>query len=120
MVTLQRQAQKISKIPSISGTGLGCFLSQPGASRKKAYMEHRVLTRSKHGLVSGTLRGMANYYHLNLNGLQLVFLIAALFGFGLVIYLVLWMSIPAYSKRQTLLQAAQASYQKAVGSYSQH
>ena len=55
---------------------------------------------------------MANYYHLNLNGLQLVFLIAAFLGFGFVIYLVLWMSIHAYSKREELLQAAQARYQK--------
>lgn len=83
-------------------------------------MEHRVLTRSKHGLVSGTLRGMANYYHLNLNGLQLVFLIAAFLGFGFVIYLVLWMSIHAYSKREELLQAAQARYQKTEDGYSQH
>ncbi|MDY6929875.1 MAG: PspC domain-containing protein [Pseudomonadota bacterium] len=83
-------------------------------------MEHRVLTRSKHGLVSGTLRGMANYYHLNLNGLQLVFLIAAIFGFGFVIYLVLWMSIPAYSKREKLLREAQARYQKAENGYSPH
>lgn len=81
-------------------------------------MENSVLTRSKHGLVSGTLRGMASYYHLNLNGLQLVFLIAALFGFGFVIYLVLWLSIPAYSKRGELLQAAQARYQKAEDGYS--
>lgn len=83
-------------------------------------MEHRVLTRSKHGLVSGTLRGMANYYHLNFNGLQLVFLIAAFLGFGFVIYLVLWMSIPAYSKREELLQAAQARSQKTEDGYSQH
>lgn len=83
-------------------------------------MEHRVLTRSKHGLVSGTLRGMANYYHLNLNGLQLVFLIAAIFGFGFVIYLVLWMSIPAYSKREKLLREAQARYQKAENGCSPH
>lgn len=67
-----------------------------------------VLTKSKHGLVSGTLRGMASYYHLNLNGLQLVFLIAAFFGIGFVFYAVLWLSIPGYTRREALLQKARA------------
>lgn len=63
----------------------------------------KVLTRSKHGLVSGTLRGLADYYSFNLNGLQFVFLIAAFFGIGFVLYFVLWVSIPSYSKRAGLL-----------------
>lgn len=65
--------------------------------------EIKVLTKAKHGLVSGTLRGLADYYHLNLNGLQFVFLVAALFGFGIVLYFVLWISIPSYSQREVLL-----------------
>lgn len=65
--------------------------------------ETKVLTRSKHGLLSGTLRGFADYYNLNLGGLQLVFIILAFTGFGLILYLVLWMSIPSYSKREELL-----------------
>ncbi|WP_350226569.1 PspC domain-containing protein [Thalassotalea piscium] len=63
----------------------------------------KVLTRSKHGLVSGTLRGLAQYYNLNLNGLQFVFLIMAFFGVGIILYFVLWISIPSYSKRDFLL-----------------
>ena len=51
---------------------------------------------------------MASYYHLNLNGLQLVFLIAAFFGIGFVFYAVLWLSIPSYTRREALLQKARA------------
>ncbi|WP_372870864.1 PspC domain-containing protein [Shewanella sp.] len=68
----------------------------------------KVLTKSKHGLVSGTLRGLADYYGLNLNGLQFVFLIAAFFGVGLVLYFVLWISIPSYSQRAILLNDLQS------------
>jgi len=68
----------------------------------------KVLTKSKHGLVSGTLRGLADYYHLNLNGLQFVFLIAALFGVGIVLYFVLWISLPSYSQRSVLLSDLQS------------
>jgi phage shock protein PspC (stress-responsive transcriptional regulator) len=63
----------------------------------------KVLTKSKHGLVSGTLRGFADYYGLNLNRLQFVFLLAALFGVGFVLYFALWISIPNYSQKETLL-----------------
>jgi phage shock protein PspC (stress-responsive transcriptional regulator) len=63
----------------------------------------KVLTKSKHGLVSGTLRGFANYYDLNLNGLQFVFVIAAFFGIGFVAYFMLWLSIPNYKHREVLL-----------------
>jgi len=65
--------------------------------------ESKVLTKSKHGLVSGTLRGLADYYNLNLNGLQFVFLIAGFFGVGVILYFVLWISIPNYSQREVLL-----------------
>lgn len=68
----------------------------------------KVLTKSKHGLISGTLRGLADYYSLNLNGLQFVFLIAAFFGVGLVLYFVLWISIPSYSHRDVLLKELQS------------
>ena len=68
----------------------------------------KVLTKSKHGLVSGTLRGLADYYSLNLNGLQFVFLIAAFFGVGLILYFVLWISIPNYSQRDILLNELQS------------
>ncbi|WP_157813541.1 PspC domain-containing protein [Pseudoalteromonas spongiae] len=64
----------------------------------------KVLTRAKHGSVTGTLRGLADYYCLNLNGLQFVFLIAALFGVGFLIYFALWLSIPSYSQRAVFLQ----------------
>lgn len=67
--------------------------------------EKRVLTRTKHGLITGTLRGLAEYYGLNLNGLQFVFLIAAFCGVGLVLYFVLWVSIPSYSQREKLIES---------------
>ena len=70
--------------------------------------DSKVLTKSKHGLVSGTLRGLADYYSLNLNGLQLVFIIAVFFGIGLVLYFVLWISIPSYSQKEALLNELQS------------
>lgn len=63
----------------------------------------KVLTKSKQGLVSGTLSGLADYYSLNQHGLQFVFFIAAFFGIGLVLYFVLWISIPNYSQRAALI-----------------
>ncbi|GHF98036.1 PspC domain-containing protein [Thalassotalea marina] len=67
----------------------------------------KVLTKSKHGLVTGTLRGMADYYNLNLAGLQFVFLIAAFFGVGIILYVVLCISIPSYKDRAALLKERQ-------------
>lgn len=64
----------------------------------------RVLTRAKHGVVSGTLAGFAEYYNLNLAGLRFVFLVTLLFGgLGLIFYIVLRLSIPAYSERERLI-----------------
>lgn len=34
----------------------------------------KVLTRSKHGMITGTLRGFADYYDIELNRLQLLFI----------------------------------------------
>ena len=65
---------------------------------------NKVLTRAEHGFISGTLRGLADYYGLNLNGLQFVFLIAGFFGIGLLIYALLWVSLPSYSQREILLR----------------
>lgn len=64
----------------------------------------KVLTRTEHGVISGTLGGFADYYNLNLSGLRLVFLALALCGFlGVILYIVLRVSIPAYSEREHLL-----------------
>lgn len=62
-----------------------------------------VLTRSKNGVISGTLTGFANYYGLKRGRLQLVFLILGLFGVGFIFYFMLWISIPPYSQRKILL-----------------
>jgi len=70
--------------------------------------EQSVLTRSKHGLLTGTLRGLANYYGLSLNKLQLVFVILGFMGIGFVFYFVLWVSVPSYSQRAYLLQELRA------------
>jgi len=68
----------------------------------------KVLTKSQHGLISGTLRGLADYYGLKLNRLQLVFIISAFFGVGFVFYFILWVSLPSYTQRETLIKAKQA------------
>lgn len=70
----------------------------------------KVLTKSKHGVITGTLRGMADYYNLNLNGLQFVFLISAFFGVGFILYFVLCISIPSYAKREALLKEHKSEY----------
>lgn len=65
--------------------------------------DNKVLTRAKHGVISGTLAGFADYYNLNCSGLRFVFFILLFCGFGFIMYLVLWMSIPRYSAREKLL-----------------
>ncbi len=65
--------------------------------------EVKVLTRSKHGLISGTLSGIAEYLGISKGRLQFVFVILGLMGIGVLFYLVLWVSIPRYGLRETLL-----------------
>ena len=65
---------------------------------------HKVLTRSKHGLVSGTLSGLADHFGIRKGRLQLVFLFLAFVGIGFVFYFVLWASIPSYAQRDLLLE----------------
>jgi phage shock protein PspC (stress-responsive transcriptional regulator) len=66
----------------------------------------KVLTRSQHGMITGTLRGFADYYDIELNRLQLLFILATFFGgIGLVAYIALFFSIPSYSQREALLAA---------------
>jgi len=62
-----------------------------------------VLTKSKEGVVSGTLTGIAAHFGLRTGRLQLVFLILAFMGIGFIFYFVLWLSIPNYSQRAELL-----------------
>lgn len=67
-------------------------------------MEEKVLTRAKHGFLTGTLAGFADYYNLSVSGLKLVFIILTLCGgMGIIFYLVLRLSIPAYTERPRLL-----------------
>ncbi len=65
----------------------------------------KVLTRAKHGLISGSLSGLADYYGLSRGKLQFLFLLFFFFGFGVVLYIILWVSIPSYEQRETLLAA---------------
>ena len=64
----------------------------------------KVLTKSKHGIVSGTLSGLAKHFGIRRGRLQFVFLILGFMGIGFVFYFVLWISIPNYSQRAELLQ----------------
>lgn len=64
----------------------------------------RVLTRSNNGFISGTLKGLANYYGLRLGRLRLFFVILLFFGIGLFLYLALWACIPSYAQRDYLLE----------------
>ncbi len=66
-------------------------------------MNNKVLTRTKHGIISGTLAGFAEYYGLRKSRLRLVFFILAFTGVGVLFYFLLWISIPSYSQRETFL-----------------
>ena len=59
----------------------------------------KVLTRTKHGIISGTLGGLAEHFGFRKTRLRLLFVILALFGIGFIMYFVLWVSIPSYSQR---------------------
>jgi len=69
--------------------------------------ENRVLTRGKGSFISGTLKGLAEYYGFSLNRLQFAFLFLFFCGVGLPIYIALWISIPSYSQREKLLNNLQ-------------
>jgi phage shock protein PspC (stress-responsive transcriptional regulator) len=71
--------------------------------------DNKVLTRAKNGVFTGTLAGFADYYNLNLSGLRFVFIVLFLCGFmGLVLYIVLRLSLPAFEERAHLLAELQA------------
>ena len=63
----------------------------------------QVLTRTKHGIVSGTLGGIAEYFGIRKGRLRFVFLILGFFGIGFIFYFILWLSIPSYAQRISLL-----------------
>lgn len=63
----------------------------------------KVLTRAKHGVISGTLTGFAKHFGISRGRLQFVFCILGLFGIGIIFYLILWASIPSYAQRDYLL-----------------
>jgi len=62
-----------------------------------------VLTRAKHGVISGTLAGIAEHFGLRRGKLQFVFIILGVFGIGFLLYFILWLCIPSYSQRALLL-----------------
>jgi len=62
-----------------------------------------VLTRSKHGIISGTLSGLAKHFGISKSRLRFVFLLLAFIGIGFIFYFVLWISIPSYAQRELLL-----------------
>lgn len=65
--------------------------------------QKKVLTRTKHGVLSGTLAGFAEHFEISKSKLRFVFLVLGLFGIGLVFYFVLWLCIPSYNQRALLL-----------------
>lgn len=64
----------------------------------------KVLSKSKHGVVSGTLSGMADHFGISRGRLRFVFLVLGLMGIGFIFYFVLWISIPNYSQRAELIE----------------
>lgn len=69
----------------------------------------RVLTRARDGMITGTLKGLADYYGLKLDALRLFFTITAFFGIGVVAYFVLWVCLPSYSQRNILISSKRSS-----------
>jgi phage shock protein PspC (stress-responsive transcriptional regulator) len=64
----------------------------------------KVLSKCKHGVVSGTLSGLAEHFGISKARLRFVFLILGFMGIGFIFYFVLWLSIPNYSQRAELLE----------------
>jgi phage shock protein PspC (stress-responsive transcriptional regulator) len=64
----------------------------------------KALSKNKHGVVSGTLSGLAEHFGISKARLRFVFLILGLMGIGIIFYFVLWISIPNYSQRAELLE----------------
>jgi len=69
--------------------------------------ENKLLTRAKGSFISGTLKGLSEYYGFSINRLQFAFLFLFFCGVGLPIYIALWISIPSYSQREKLLKELQ-------------
>jgi len=69
-------------------------------------MNHKskVLSKSKHGVVSGTLSGLAEHFGISRARLRFVFAVLGCMGIGFIFYFVLWISIPNYSQRAELLE----------------
>ncbi len=63
-----------------------------------------VLSKNKHGVVSGTLSGLADHFCISKGRLRFAFLILGFMGIGCIFYFVLWLSIPNYSQRAELLE----------------
>ncbi|WP_085297509.1 PspC domain-containing protein [Cognaticolwellia mytili] len=63
---------------------------------------NKVLTKNKHGIVSGTLSGLAEHFGISKGRLRFVFFILGFMGIGFIFYFVLWISIPNYSQRAEL------------------
>jgi len=63
----------------------------------------KVLSKKKHGVISGTLSGLAEHFGISKGRLRFVFLILGFMGIGIIFYFVLWLSIPNYSQRAELL-----------------
>ncbi|NQZ22968.1 MAG: PspC domain-containing protein [Colwellia sp.] len=67
-------------------------------------LKNKVLSKNKHGVVSGTLSGLAEHFGISRGRLRFVFIILGFMGIGFIFYFVLWISIPNYSQRAELLE----------------
>lgn len=75
-------------------------------------LNEKILTRLNNGYVSGTLKGLADYYGLRLGRLRLFFVLMMFCGVGIFIYFVLWLCIPSYSQRSYLLEKRRQQLQQ--------
>lgn len=58
-------------------------------------MEQRKLTRSDNGIIAGVCAGIANYFDLDPTIIRVLYVLMFFFmGFGLMLYIILWLVIP--------------------------
>lgn len=68
---------------------------------RKAMEEKKRLMRSNHGMIAGVCAGIANYLGIDPTVVRVLYVLVALFaGFGILLYVILWIVMPKQGSLQ--------------------
>ena len=60
--------------------------------------EKKLVRKTEGKMIAGVATGLASYFNLDLNLVRVILVITAIFGgFGLVLYIVMWILVPEES-----------------------